>query len=295
LRNCFRSPKHKICFAIWLFAGTFPGSAIATTVVAVVTPSGIVIGADGKGTESKAQKIFLLNGHLLIAGLGLEHVNSKDTGRTLYDFPTWVNQIRKNVNSKMSIEGLVPIVENEARTALAFMRNDIESGKLTKDQAIKYRIDPVTVEYVIGGYEGAIPRVIAITLKPDWQAKTLAGPSREPVDPTKEGDSVDSYICWFGRHSAIEKSAIADSEEQKEFAARVPVELAAIVAKHHLTLNQASNVVRAFLGMQSKAEQEFVGFPMTVVTIPKSGNGWVRVYKEDAVVLSQPPEGKAGR
>jgi hypothetical protein len=134
LRNCFRSSKHKICFAIWLFAGTFPGSAIATTVVAVVTPSGIVIGADGKGTESKTQKIFLLNRHLVIAGLGLEHLESKDTGRTLYDFPTWVNQIQKNVNSKMSIEGLVAIVENKARTSFAFLRNE---SKVANSQRIR--------------------------------------------------------------------------------------------------------------------------------------------------------------
>ncbi len=72
---------------------------------------------------------------------------------------------------------------------------------------------------------------------------------------------------------------------------RVPVEFSMLQKGKSLTLKQASNVVRSMLAIESEAEPDFVGFPITLVTIPRRGNGWSRTYKRDVSPLSALPEG----
>jgi hypothetical protein len=72
----------------------FADHARATTVVYVVTPTGIVVGADGKGFPTgTVLKIVLLKGKFVVADLYIEQAKSNDSGAALYDFPVWVKKI----------------------------------------------------------------------------------------------------------------------------------------------------------------------------------------------------------
>ena len=77
--------------------------AMATTVPWIVTPNGIVLGADGKVSRSDDRtetmvKIALLNGRIALAGLGLQRVKSLDGHTTLYDFPIFARAIDRTVS-----------------------------------------------------------------------------------------------------------------------------------------------------------------------------------------------------
>jgi hypothetical protein len=304
LRNCFRSPKHKVCFAIWLFAGTFPGSAIATSVVVAVTPDRIVIGADGKdfaiGADGKAVpnatflKIVLLKHHLTVATLAIGRKESPYGEADLYDFLTFIGEIDKQTHSNLSVTELTRIIKEQCPKAFAFLNDYLRTH--TEDQARKIGLGPVAVKYVIAGFENGRPLVRDVTLIIDWQTHTLQNPVEFPLYPEEAQGSHRPYVDLFsgggGMQPAIKEP---DSKERKEFIARVPVEFQIMESHGEFTGDQASNVIRALLSIDAKADPTKVGFPLTIVTIPRAGQGWVRTYKQDVFTLSQLPEGKARR
>src|SRR5579864_3056373 len=93
----------------------------ATTVVIAVTPSGIVIGADSKGTPTGAVlKIVLLKGKFIIASLYAEKAKSDDTGAVLYDFPSWINEIDKQTDAKASVTSLTDFISQQLPRTFSF-------------------------------------------------------------------------------------------------------------------------------------------------------------------------------
>ncbi len=261
----------------------------ATTVVVAVTPTGIVIGADGKGYPTGTIcKIHLLKQRLIVADIYLESVERKDDGAKLYDFQTWVKKIDSSAENKVSVSALTDLIKDQMTATFAFAIDQIKNGSLTKEKAASSGIDTYLIQYVIAGYEKGVPTVYSVTLMPDWGSKTAKGPF---VDPLKElkGQKPNSHILWRGQGLGIQPVFVTETEEHKDFAARVPVECRALQSDEDLTLNQASNVVRSLLGIEAKANPVFVGFPITVVTVPKAGHGFVRIYKADDSPLSALP------
>jgi|HubBroStandDraft_2_1064218.scaffolds.fasta_scaffold06667_5 hypothetical protein len=267
----------------------------ATTVVYVVTPTGIVVGADGKGFPTgTVLKIVLLRGKYIVADIYAEHVKLTDTGAVLYDFPVWIKQIDQHTHAELSMGRLTEIIKNQMPTTFAFAIKAIETGEFTKGQAVADGVDAYLIQYVIAGYQNGIPTVYSLTLMPDWDTKTVNGPFQGLLKE-ENGQRADSYIGWRGRGVGIQSAMVADTKEQKELSAKIPVEFLAVGTGKDLTLHQASNVARALLGIEAEANPQYVGFPITVVTIPKIGCGFVRTYKKDVPTLSRLPKGTQGK
>lgn len=258
-----------------------------TTVVVAVTPSAIVVGADSKtiNPNGTAVKIFLLKKRLALADIYAESAKSKDGSITFYDFPTWVKEIDKNTDSKISVTALAATISEQMPHTFSFIIDAIKSGKFTRDQARSENVGGDIVEYVIAGYENGVPVVQSIRLTPDWDANTVRRPLNVPLKEEK-GQRADSHILWRGQGVTLERLRVADSNEQNEFAARVPVEFTILRGGKDLTANQASNVVRAMLGLESKANPRYVSFPITIVTIPRTGTGRLVTYERDITPLS---------
>jgi hypothetical protein len=278
-------------------------SGAATTVVVAVTPKGIVIGADGKivgvaedmiPTETRV-KIFLLKKHLIVAGIGNEKAMSGDTGRVLYNFQDWVKKIDAQTDSKVSVGELAKIISNQMTTTFDFAVEAIKSGKLTKEQARASGVDPTFVEYIVAGYEKGVPTAYSIALVPDWSTRTLNGPFKVLLHPA-DGKDVNSRIFARGHYSgfAFALAGTENTNEQKRLATRVPVEFSLLGKHHTLSLDQASNMVRALLGIEADTEPQYVSFPITLVTVPITGDGWVRAYTKDVSRLSYLPKSNAG-
>lgn len=112
------------------------------------------------------------------------------------------------------------------------------------------------------------------------------------IQPEK-GQRTDSRMGAFGQHVAITQIGDAKSDAHRKATTRLPLEYRIFDAGKELTLGQAGDVVRVFLGIEAEANPKFVGFPLTVVTIPKPCFGSVRTYRTD--VHSRSPNTKKGR
>lgn len=269
----------------------FSSRSNATTVVFAVTSTGMVIGADGKTVPSgTAVKITLLKNRLAVADLYAENSKSADGATTLYDFPVWIRQIDHNTSPKVSVNEMTDIIKDQMTGTFAFAIDAIKRGAMTKEKAIVMGVDAYLVQYIIVGYENGIPTVYSLTLMPDWDTKSVNGPFKVLLNP-EEGQNTNSRMFWRGQGVALKQIATADTKEQKELAARIPFEFQALRNGKDLTLNQASNVARALLGIEAKANPKFVGFPITVMTIPKIGDGLVRTYESDVPAFSRLPKG----
>lgn len=283
------SSKYKYCVAILLFVWHAQCCTNATTVITLVTPTGIVMGADGKtlssnrGTLSSGPtvvKVFLLKGRFAVADVRLQRHISPDGKTILYDFPSWIKGINKNVNAKMSVGDLTDIIEKQAPIAFAFLIRRIEIGAFTKDEAIKDGFVHTLVEFVIAGYDGGVPTVYSVLLEPDWERKIVT-PRKVLIHPVK-GQSLDlNVLLATGQSSGIDRAVQANTEEYKKLSKKLPVELPLWRDQKPFSNNQASNVVRALISIQSETTPEDVGFPVTVVTVPNRGYGSVRTYETD--------------
>jgi hypothetical protein len=286
-------------YLAFILLGSLVATSVgATTALVVVIPDGIVIGIDGKwrsetiGAAGKArtgtiQKMFLLKQRLAVADLMTERFETSDKGAPCYDFPAWIEKVNQKTDSKMSVDTLADVIGDQASKTFACVGNEIKSGRLTEDEAKRTNsgLEETLVYYMIGGYESGIPTIYSVTLKPNWILKTIVGPFKTSLHPI-EGQSVESRIFPIGRQIGIARVDTADSNEQKKFATKVPIEFSLIATHQTLSMEQASNVVRALLGIEAETEPDWVGFPITVVTIPKSGDGWIRTYTEDIARLS---------
>jgi hypothetical protein len=269
---------------IWL-----PPSGNASVGVIVFTPNGIVVGTDSKAVlpngqaAGTIQKVFLLHLRLITACTNLERVTKND-GTVLYDFPTWISQIDKNVNPKMSVAALANLVSDQMPKA--FLETRIKNGVIAENSP---GAGSMLFDCEVAGYERDNPMVYRITLKPNWKLKTVDGPTRE-LDFPQEGDDVNLVMLPFGpMFQHIMRGRETDTEENKWLVARIPDEYNAIIHGKPLSLKQAVKFARALIGVEAKFNPKFVGFPITVVTLPKTGNGWVRTYREDIPPLTKSP------
>jgi hypothetical protein len=127
----------------------------ATSIIYVVTPVGIVIGADGlvltltggkEPARSTAFKIFLLKHRLVLASRDIEGAKSKDERTALYDFPAWTKFIDHNASADTTVEELSRIVESEGPKALSFIVKDESFAGACLDDP--FGLNPC-VEYII--------------------------------------------------------------------------------------------------------------------------------------------------
>ncbi len=154
--------------------------ANATTVLYIVMPDGIAIGADGKTTTvgsdaiGTAVKIFLLKKRLAVAEVGLQHAVSLDGKATLYDFPTWIGLIDDKTGSDSTVAALSSVIEDQASITLSFAHANLHTWALPDDKAL--------VQYIVAGYDAGVPVVYEVAFDIDWKLN-LVTPNRIDLLP----------------------------------------------------------------------------------------------------------------
>ncbi len=215
LLNC-----SKVVFAVVaiFFLYFSPLSCSATSVLYVVTPEGIVIGADGRplkvpnAPDGKPvcvlstykplikRKIILLKHRFALASVGLSGADSKDGSTTLYDFPTWARSLKRKMNRNTTLEELSETVEGESSKVLGFAASDLSDWFCKPTGPFAAANDTLT-ELVIAGFEAGGPVIYSVKFRTDWD-KNTAQPVRALVKPW-EGQQIDSRIGGFGVAASI--------------------------------------------------------------------------------------------
>jgi len=261
----------------------------ATTVVYVTSSCGMAVGADGKTVPGgTAVKIALLKNRLVVADLYYESATAPGSGAVVYDFPTWVKQIDDSTDADISLSGLVDVIKKQMGSTFSFASEWIKNGKLTKERAREVGVTGYLVQYVVAGYENGVPLVYSLTLMPDWDAKTVNGPFE--VVLKKGGPKNTAFdFGWRGRGTGLSLINSANTEPQREFDDRIRAELDLTKSGRCLTAEHLSNVARAMLVIETEYDPHYVGFPLTVIALPKNGDGTVTTDESNTpVVLTLP-------
>ncbi len=253
----------------------------ATTVVYVTSSCGMAVGADGRTVPAgTAVKIALLKNRLVVADLYYESAKAPG-GAVVYDFPTWVRQIDDRTDADISLSELVEVIKKQMTSTLSWASEAIKDGKLKKGQ--DWGVDQYLVQYVVAGYENGVPLVYSLTLMPDWDAKTVNGPFE--VVLKKGAPNTAFNFGWRGRGTGLNLINTANSEPQLEFNDRTRADLDLAKSGHCVTAEHLSNVARAMLAIETRYDPHYVGFPLTVIALPKNGNGTVTTYESNTPAL----------
>jgi hypothetical protein len=266
--------KNKLLFTLLALLLTSPRRSQGTAIIIIVTPTGIVIGADGKQTQmvcdpcgpmSPTTKVFLMRG-IALAGGGFTHASKGDI--TIYDFPEWAARIKENLPANITVGGLAHVVERES--AKAFGGFDV----LLKKAYIKREDWGTTlVAYYVVGYERAIPTIYEIRMDIDWDHQRLIGPLlrlMHPGDPG-EGSREDWGVYIHGSTLSINHFFDRQSDAYKKAVAKAPVEVNTLLAQKDLTVLQAKKLIGILLQIETDANPTKVGPPFLVTTI-KAGD-----------------------
>jgi len=260
----------------------------------MVTPKGIVVGADGltvtgvgcglqgQPRTSTARKIFLLKHRLVLASRNAEGVKAKDGRTKLYDFPTWTKVINQKLDSGATVEVLARLVEDESPKAFSFLFSDLMAPMCwNNDNAFCH--DEPFVQYVIAGYELGVPVVYSVNLTVNCEKLSIKATPRVLIEPPK-GQHVDARADGFGAAWLVFKLQICatDGDAYKRAIAEFPNQRNAFCAGDFkkVTLKQASDMLRILLQLDSEIYPSFVGFPLTIIILPKEGRGRVSTYSK---------------
>jgi hypothetical protein len=250
--------------------------ALATTVVYVTSSCGMAVGADGKTLPAgTAVKIALLKNRLVVADLYYESAKGAG-GAVVYDFPTWVRQIDDSTDANISLSGLVEVIKKQMTSTFSWASEAIKNGKMKKGQ--DWGVDQYLVQYVIAGYENGVPLVYSLTLMPDWNARTVNGPFEVLLKKGAPKNTAYDF-GWRGRGTGLRLIDTANSGPQQEFNDRIGADLDLTHPGHCVTSEHLSHVARTMLAIETEYDSHYVGFPLTVIALPKNGDGAVTTYQ----------------
>jgi hypothetical protein len=277
--------KSKMAF--YALAGFLCGRiCMATTVILVITPAGIVVGADGKvnavctdrnddciDDNARIPKVFLVQGRFAIASMGLLRADVLDTHDKplfLYDFPQWVQYIQRQLPPKGQLSDLAKMVRDKYKPALFGLERALGDGIIAEHSA------DATPSYIVIGYQSGAAYAYSIQASIDWDHRSVRTPVMTRVFPGTI-DRVDSGLRIMGRKSALGGFCDPVSSAHKQISERFH-NLSRFCAGHHLSLSEAKSLILALLTLQAEHDPERVSPPFRLLTIkrPYSRSGWLK-------------------
>jgi hypothetical protein len=191
----------------------------------------------------------------------------------LYSFPSWAAEVEGKLPENASVRQLAEIVRDESAQTFAQFDALIKNGTLKR----KHSLEQYFVQYLVVGYDAGVPTVYTVDFQVDWQKKHLVGPALRRIHPEAD-DREDFGFYALGSRLAVERIDDPKSKGHREIAAKNRAELDLLLSKQDLTLEQSTNLIHRIIAAESKMNPQKVGPPICVVTIPKSGPGFVTAF-----------------
>lgn len=268
------------------------GSSAGSVNLFILTPEGIVIAADGKsmiapdcGTSDPvihgtAMKILLLKHGLAVSEVGIESAKSRDHTTTLYDFPGWIKSEYHKLHSNGSISQLFRVIENEGPAAMAFVFTDALNltCHFKENQPSGIGLPNILAQYIVAGYEAGVPAIDGVELDVNWKERTITR-KRIPIQPIKR-DDIYAGKGGIGYYEIIWTLCNHETDYYKRTLSKFPAETEVFCRGDlaHFTLQQASDMLRILIEIDSEVYPDHLGFPITVVTIPRVGRSRILSY-----------------
>jgi hypothetical protein len=252
--------------------------------MAIITPYGIVIAADSTlvgfepGSSSMrssgtTNKIFVMHGRMAVGTLGMgtrtRLTTLDDRPFFSYDPDVLLREVERKTPEDVSIRRFIDVIESESGSTLSRFNYLIQTGAIKQQQSLDEG-----AQFFVCGFEAGIAVIEEINFELDWENLQLIGPIAVPVFPHFPA-RVD---FGFRVASKSEKRAIVEVlTEQVNTKAFMSVrseaaaELAILLSRHDLSLDQASTLLHAMLRAQHNETPQIVGPPYSVVWLRKDG------------------------
>lgn len=263
------------------------GKLSATTVVFVITPEGIIIGADSKGmgenfggfpasSAGLIKKTAVIKDRIIVATVNLDKASIYGShGAKLildYDFAKWISDIEKKCAENVSVSTLANIIETEGGKTFDKLNPALSTGAFTGQNPP----DPF-VDYYIAGYENRMPVVLRVYFSIDNVRGRMKFPVRETIHPYPKGKpDRDFFVVGAGQNFVTAELAKGKGRTYEEFKAMVPAELFKVLAGDPLTMSEAINFCLATLRFEHKHNSERVAPPYVIKVIPTLAMGGIR-------------------
>jgi hypothetical protein len=264
-------PKLKRLAALLLLASY----CHATTVIVVITPEAIIVGADGKtisritGRSGSIKKAFIIQHRLIVAALGNANVSAGWDNGPKIDFriTKWIAEIDKKCPENVSVAELTRLIEKES--AFAFKDADpIIAGHAFDSQYPQKSF----LDFIISGYEAGVPTVTRVKFEIDWEKRHLNAPIVTQEHPRANQRPDFDFFIYGERRFDGNALVNREGEGYKELLAVIPKELPKLSAMQNLTANEVTNVCLAILRLNSKHFKD-VGPPFSITSTVPFGIG----------------------
>jgi len=255
----------------------------ATTVILVVTRSGMLIGVDGKintvCTDASAacidqsdpiRKAFLVQKRFAVAAIGLQRADILATdGKPLfvYDFQTWLEQIEDRLPLGVTVSELSWIVKDEYKKPLVGLERAIRDRIVTQE-------DPNLIpRYIVVGYETGVANAYSVMADLDWEHHVVRTPVVAHLFPAR-GERVDYGLRILGHQSALNDFCDPATSVNRRISQRFH-KLARFCSGHDLSLMEARDLIVELLNVQAEHDRNEVSPSYRVITIkkPETGGG----------------------
>jgi hypothetical protein len=292
-----RTPRKAKQWIAWL-ALCCVSNCYGTTVVTLVTAHGIVICADGKVTqggndpaprklaisEQTSQKSFLIQERNAVSHTGIIELtdvyeikgNRRVRANIPYSAGRIITEVRREFSPLFTTAKLADLIRNKLITAFAGFDVLLNSGSL-RPEMLPPPHDLLT-EFTIAGFDGETAHVYSVGVDINWRSLSHAV---EPIRPIYPGIRKNLSLTIAGHSDAIvelwnNRSGIA----ARQLEATLPLEYGALQGDRDLEIDHMTILARALVILQIQRSPQAVGYPLTVITIPKSGRTTTRSYDD---------------
>jgi hypothetical protein len=247
--------------------------AHATCVVLLISPSYIVLGADGKGTINsylKAQKTktttiektYFIQDRIAVAQCGTEGLADKQ-GHFYYTFPSFLQDIQKSAPADITVSQLVKLIEGKLPQMFVPFKRSLVQGRVNKKELPQP--SDTLFRIMIAGFENGHPEAFLIDLPIDWKGLQVEAPTARRIYPN-ETKNITAFV-FGGDHGVADlwggstNPALAEQEQKH------PAEYRALLKDMSISTAAMLTLDHSMLDVDVKYDPEFVGYPLKILTI----------------------------
>jgi hypothetical protein len=274
-------------------AGVVAFSAVsecyATTIVTLVSSHGIVVCADGKeligiGTSSPSEipgrKVFVIQGRFVISHGGIRNFRVRErrdkTNRTRVAFSSdqVISEVQREASPMLTVAGVADMIRTKLISE--FLNFDIlpRSGSFRPEYIPAPHV--IITELSVAGYDGQSPHVYEIAVEMDWAAHAHRVPPVRSQYPDQR-KNLSLYIT--GSNSGILELLDHNSATFQAATATMPTEITALNQDRDLGVPGMVVLARGLVAIEVNRDPQHVGYPFTVVSVPKRGQITTQIYQ----------------
>jgi hypothetical protein len=272
--------------SVWLLF-SIASDVHATCVVLLISPTYIVLGADGKGTINHLEdqkykrkttiieKAYFIQNKIAVAQCGVEGLTDKQ-GSFYYTLPSFLEDIQSSAAVDITVSQFVGLIERKLPGMFGPFKRSLALGRV--DRRELPQPSATLFRMVIAGFEKGHPEAFLIDLPIDWKGLQVQAPIARKVYPN-DTKNITAFVCGGDRGvvdlwAGITNPALAEQEQVN------PVEYRALLKDMNLSTDAMLTLDRSMLDVDVKSYPNLVGYPLKTLTLNSSAGRIHRFEKQ---------------